>query len=923
MISTLPYELKDGNEGFLKKVKLSVVITNYNKEQYLAQCLQSVVEQTLKGIEIIVVDDGSTDNSMKVLEQYEKQHNNLKVYRQQNAGVSAARNAGLQKANGEYVTFLDADDYVHLAGYEEMYEVASGNNADMVIADIICFNEYKNWPLSYMKKLFNKEFPLIRNIAENLELHLTPSTSNKIFKREMCILNGIHFDEDLWVGEDLLFTQQCLLVAERVIVREIPLLYYRIVDNGNNNLSKNTTITFFNQLVILQMKLTAMYRERKRLALIHTIEARQWKFFVDSIVLKGKDFSNEKLLEVIQLGNEFLSSLISFEHVEGFNVRDQLITEMIKENDYKGLEKLLNIFQNELISKEHVYENEKYYYFYYRFFPRYKELLQVNNLALVHKIEGIKLRKEILTISGYAFVENLSTKKIKKELVFYKDGTTKTIQLKNSLRTDISYLFSNNTIDYNDAGFETIEVNVRNLLEEGEWKISIRLSIGKTVIEEPLRVLLAQLRNNTKYQNENSLDIKVLYKNSEATIQIRKSNYMKRMMNTYSEVKRAIRYDLGLFKRKNYKALLTIIFYKLFGSYFRRKNIWLIGEREDTAQDNSYHLFTYIRKKHPDVPAFYIINKESNDYKNIEGLGNIIQYGSFKHTFYLLICNKTINSYSETANMYTDDYKHILKYYPEWQQNKRIFIQHGVIGVSRVNHVLNKNRMGYSLFVVSSQFEKEHIVKEFGYEEDEVIVTGLARWDALKDESKGNEILLMPTWRSWIKTKDQLMKSKYWQTYMSFLKSKELHQMLEEKDMTLTFFPHYQTQKLGAETPVFHERIKVMKQGEETVQSLLKRHRLLITDYSTVSFDFAYINKPVIFFQFDYDEFYSKHYNEGPINHRTELFGKRVESEKDIHLLLNDFQSSLQSLNLEKVNKYVIKPKGLHCQMLFENIKGV
>ncbi|MGR5906428.1 glycosyltransferase family 2 protein [Bacillus paranthracis] len=137
----------------MKKIKLSVIITNYNKEQYIAQCLQSVIEQTLKGIEIIVVDDGSTDNSMRVLERYEKQHNNLKVYRQQNAGVSAARNTGLQKANGEYVTFLDADDYVHLAGYEKMYEVASGNNADMVIANIICFNEYKNWPLSYMKKI--------------------------------------------------------------------------------------------------------------------------------------------------------------------------------------------------------------------------------------------------------------------------------------------------------------------------------------------------------------------------------------------------------------------------------------------------------------------------------------------------------------------------------------------------------------------------------------------------------------------------------------------------------------------------------------------------------------------------------------------------------------------------------------------------
>ncbi|MFE7373426.1 glycosyltransferase [Bacillus cereus] len=907
----------------MKKAKLSVVITNYNKERYLAQCVQSVIEQTLKGIEIIVVDDGSTDNSMTILRQYEKQYNNLKVYKQQNAGVSAARNTGLQKATGEYITFLDADDYVHLAGYEEMYEIVSENNADMGIANITCFNEYKNWPLSYMKKLFNKELPLIRNITMNSELHFTPSTSNKIFKRRMCVLHGIHFDEDLWVGEDLLFTQKCLLVAEKVIVRDIPLLYYRILDNSDNNLSKKTTITFFNQLVILQMKLTAMYIERKRLELIHNIEERQWKFFVDSIVLKGKSFSSEKLLEIIQLGNKFLSNLVSLKYVKNFNVRDKLITEMIKENDCISLEKLLNIIQGEWISKEHVYDNDEYYYFYYQFFPQYKELLQVNNLTVVHKIEGIKLRKEILTISGYAFVENLSTQKIKKELVFYKEGTTKTIQLKNSLRTDITYLFSNNTIDYNDAGFKTIEVNVKDLLEEGEWRISIRLSIGNTVVEEPLRVLLAQLRNNTKYQNVNSLDIKVLYKNSEATIQILKSNYTKRMMNKYSEIKRAIRFDVGLFKRKNHKTLLAIISYKLFGSYFRRKRIWLIGEREDTAQDNSYHLFRYIRKEHPDVPAFYIIDKKSNDYKNIEDLGNIIQFGSFKHTFYLLICDKTINSYSETANMYTDEYKHILKYYPEWQQNKKIFIQHGVIGVSRVNHVLNKNRMDYSLFVVSSQFEKDHIVKEFGYEEDEVIVTGLARWDALKDESRGNEILLMPTWRSWIKTKDQLMKSKYWQTYSSFLQSKELHRMLEEQDMTLTFFPHYQTQKFGAEMPVFHERIKVMKQGNETVQSLLKRHYLLITDYSTVSFDFAYMNKPVIFYQFDYDEFYSKHYNEGPIDHKNGLFGDRVERAEELHPLLIKCIGLSKKTNSDKVDKYIIKLKESHCQTLFRRIKGV
>ncbi|CUB46424.1 CDP-Glycerol:Poly(glycerophosphate) glycerophosphotransferase [Bacillus cereus] len=180
----------------------------------------------------------------------------------------------------------------------------------------------------------------------------------------------------------------------------------------------------------------------------------------------------------------------------------------------------------------------------------------------------------------------------------------------------------------------------------------------------------------------------------------------------------------------------------------------------------------------------------------------------------------------------------------------------------------------------------------------------------------------MPTWRSWIKTKDQLMKSKYWQTYMSFLKSKELHRMLEEKDMTLTFFPHYQTQKLGGETPVFHERIKVLKQGEETVQSLLKRHRLLITDYSTVSFDFAYMNKPVIFFQFDYDEFYSRHYNEGPINHKEDLFGPVVtDLDAILQSILYCFKGSRLFYNFQsKEKKFLVRDKTLHCEAILKKI---
>ncbi|MNF87559.1 CDP-Glycerol:Poly(glycerophosphate) glycerophosphotransferase [compost metagenome] len=229
--------------------------------------------------------------------------------------------------------------------------------------------------------------------------------------------------------------------------------------------------------------------------------------------------------------------------------------------------------------------------------------------------------------------------------------------------------------------------------------------------------------------------------------------------------------------------------------------------------------------------------------------------------------------------MYTDAYKKIIKHHPEWPRNHKAFLQHGVIGVSRVNHSLHKNRTNYSLFIVSSPFEQRHIVEEFGYTEQEVAVTGLARWDALEDTSVGNEILLMPTWRNWIKTAEQLKSSNYYQTYHSLLSNPKFHELLEQNNWRVTFYPHYKIQQLIGELPNYHERINVVRQGEETVQQLLKRHRLLITDYSTVSFDFAYMEKPVLFYQFDYPEFYSNHYNEGPINHKKDLFGDVLETE--------------------------------------------
>ena len=125
--------------------KVSIIIPVYNVEKYLYQCLESVEKQTLKDIEVIVVDDGSPDESYKVYQEFEKRDSRFKTLRKENGGVSRARNTGLESATGEYVLFIDSDDWMTEDACEILYSEAVNKKADMVIADTyMSFDDGKN-----------------------------------------------------------------------------------------------------------------------------------------------------------------------------------------------------------------------------------------------------------------------------------------------------------------------------------------------------------------------------------------------------------------------------------------------------------------------------------------------------------------------------------------------------------------------------------------------------------------------------------------------------------------------------------------------------------------------------------------------------------------------------------------------------------
>ncbi len=183
--------------------KVSVIVPIYNNEKYLKECLDSICNQTLTDIEIICVNDGSEDNSLKIIEEYKQKDNRIILINQDNLGVSAARNNGIKIATGEYIGFVDSDDYIDNDFYEKLYNAAKHNDSDMAVAGIIRFKGVRK---KYMLK-FNEELRLT-NINKIMQLCRIPRqcyTVNKIYKRNLLLEHNLFFKEGVYY-KDVRFT---------------------------------------------------------------------------------------------------------------------------------------------------------------------------------------------------------------------------------------------------------------------------------------------------------------------------------------------------------------------------------------------------------------------------------------------------------------------------------------------------------------------------------------------------------------------------------------------------------------------------------------------------------------------------------------------------------------------------------------------
>lgn len=214
-------------------MKISIIIPVYNTGKYLEKCLNSIITQSLKDIEIICIDDGSEDDSLKILQSFAKKDSRIKVLTQKNQGQSVARNVGIKKAQGDYIGFIDSDDWADEKMFEKLYHNAQSYDSDVAMCSIHVFNEKTeemNDHDSYMSlDLFDKSFEnRAFNYKEVLDslFRICVVPWNKIYKREFLISNKILFPEGLFF-EDNVFNLEILIKSKKISIIKEPLIFFR------------------------------------------------------------------------------------------------------------------------------------------------------------------------------------------------------------------------------------------------------------------------------------------------------------------------------------------------------------------------------------------------------------------------------------------------------------------------------------------------------------------------------------------------------------------------------------------------------------------------------------------------------------------------------------------------------------------------
>lgn len=371
---------------------------------------------------------------------------------------------------------------------------------------------------------------------------------------------------------------------------------------------------------------------------------------------------------------------------------------------------------------------------------------------------------------------------------------------------------------------------------------------------------------------------------------------------------------------------------------FLPKNIWIISERLNQAQDNGIAFFQYMRTQQPQENAYYLLEEGSSYMEKVQAIGPVIVAGTLKHKLYFLKSRVVASTEKNMIEPWGSNifYKYFARLYPE---KTKVFLQHGILDKD-VSHVYGKAVSNFDLFVTSTQTEREFVIDKFGYMPEQVINVGISRYDQLLEKSvtssKENIILYMPTWRRYLVDLNNLDENYKEETYRSFLQTnyykhikdligdKELKHILVKENMKFIVVLHHAMEIMAPSFNSGETNIEIYTSEQVNIQDMICKAKVFITDYSSVHFDSAYVGNPNLYYQFDQEEFLKEHAGKSYFSYVLDGFGPVVDTKKALLQQINqiieqNYQRSEQYN--KKVEAFFEIRDGQNSKRLYECIK--
>lgn len=831
------------------KFLFSVVIPVYNVEEYLSETIESVINQTIdfkKYVQIILVNDGSPDNSEEICLKYKELYpNNIVYVKQKNAGVSAARNTGIKYIEGKYVNFMDIGDALSTNTLKEVYNFFKKNTLFVDIVTIPLYKIEKETKIDNKYKYMGSKNRVINLLLEPYNFIL--STTTCFYKKELI--------NNMIINDDNTNDYQLYKKNHKIgYVVENNVSYYEnlnvkanykidiLKDNSRfTNIFKLFETFDFNNLLNYQME-----------TIIFTITNLLNEINVD-LFAKEEDYN-----QVIKKYKYYLDKipLDFFAQSRFLNDESKILIFKLKEISYNNIIDYIPINFNIRIKNYYVRNNNFY-------------------IEIIYNNYGM---------------DNI-------DVVMY-DGNSKKYKAIEQIDIDGPYdkYYGNFKLDC--THYRKYKLDLNNKI--------IKFGIYDNKNDNYIPINKITEDKNTKLILHND-EIGIRYKNKLIKFNGRKF----KIIECYTPT---LLYNLKTIIsiwNTNKKICLMRLFNR------RNKKYILINDRQDKAGDNGEALFQYICEKEKDLAkkTYFVIDRKSNDYKRLKRIGKVVPIRSVKHKL-LFLNAKYIYSSHMITSFYSGFNVDDLKYYRDLVNYRFIWLQHGITmnGISKAaNRLSVKNS---KITVVSDDEYKEFCSPRYFYNKNDILLTGFSRYDKLISNTK-KIITVCPTWRRYLSGrilengKHEILEgfdnTIFYKKYKEFLTDNDLNNILEKYNFKLQFVLHPGVSGYKNYFDEFTSKnISIILQEDVIYQKLFEESNLLITDYSSVFFDFSYLKKPIIYFQFDKEDFFKKHYNKGYFSYEEDGFGDVIDDTKELvkkieYYLENEFK--VEKKYIERINK--------------------